>query len=67
MNKHWWYTVDHGMGIRCEKCGAYANMEHDDDFHEIENTKNCPYVNGDGQENTLCDTCGIKDCDNCPC
>lgn len=26
MYKHWWYTVDQGTGIRCDKCDAYANI-----------------------------------------
>jgi len=42
LNRHWWTTVDHGMGIVCEKCGAYANMEFTDNFYEIEHTDDCP-------------------------
>ncbi|EPC8411085.1 hypothetical protein [Bacillus cereus] len=42
MGKHWWYTVDSGMGIRCDKCDKYANMQYDDDFIEIEKIEDCP-------------------------
>lgn len=35
------YTVDSGMGIRCDKCDRYANMQHDDNFTEIEETEDC--------------------------
>lgn len=40
--KHWWYTVDSGMGIRCDKCNKYANMQYNDDFTEIEKREDCP-------------------------
>ena len=48
LNKHWWYTVDSGMGIRCDKCDRYANMQHDDNFTEIEGTEDCP-INSEEQ------------------
>lgn len=42
MNKHSWNTVHSGMGIECDKCGAYANMMTDDNFFEIEKRNDCP-------------------------
>lgn len=30
------------MGIRCDKCEAYANIEFDENFREIEATEDCP-------------------------
>lgn len=65
--KHAWYTVDHGMGIRCEKCGEYANMEWTHNFYEIEHTNDCPVEDGLVWEHLMCSKCKIKDCDNCPC
>ena len=42
MYRHWWYGVDNGMGIECDKCLAYANMMSNDDFREIEKREDCP-------------------------
>lgn len=42
MYTHFWYTVDSGMGIRCDKCDAYTNMLYTEEFNEIESKKDCP-------------------------
>jgi hypothetical protein len=38
MHKHWWHTVEQGMGIRCDKCDTYANIMNPD-FDEIEESE----------------------------
>ncbi len=43
MHKHWWNIVHDVAGVICDKCGAYANIHHDDDnFIKIERVENCP-------------------------
>lgn len=41
MYEHWWFTVDHGEAIKCDKCGKYVEV-YLSDFDEIEYTKDCP-------------------------
>lgn len=54
--KHWWYTVDNGMGITCDKCGTYTNIMFDEDFRETEKREDCPVSDGEIRNRVLTDS-----------
>lgn len=41
MYNHSWHTIDSGMAIQCDKCGAYAHVMCENDFSTIEKRADC--------------------------